>query len=274
MLEEIKKKKGRKGRRTGSLHSSLPSFSKPAPGTPSATPRSNAEQPGGSPDSPGGRTARSCRARAPSLAGGRALRSLRRAALRCAARRGPGTCALSADIARRFSSASPWAKEEERKRREGRAARRNLLLLLPRRCPAPAGSARRAALGGRRQPGRAPPRGRRPPVSWGRRAKLPRLPVYVCMYAGARGAARGCAAAGLGRWPLGSAGGCGARGAPRAAPVRPRSPAGPHPAAIWCRGRSGGGRRCSAARAALRLGGLGLLPAGPELRFHSHPVTW
>lgn len=101
----------------------------------------------------------------------------------------------------------PRAKEEERRRREERAARRNLLLLLPRRCPAPAGCARRAALGGRRQPGRAPPRGRRLPVSWGRCAKLLRLPVcmYVCVCVCVRGALRGAAR------PRGSAGGCWAR---------------------------------------------------------------
>lgn len=87
--------------------------------------------------------------------------------------------------------------------------------------------------------------------------------VFTCVYVCTRGAARGFAAAGLGWWPLGSAGGCGARDVPPTVPVRPRSPTCPHPAAIWCWGRSGGGRRCSAARAAggarcgLRCGSAG-----------------
>lgn len=93
-------------------------------------------------------TARSCRARAPGPAGGRAPRSLRRAALRCAARRGPGTCALSADIARRFSSASPG----RRRRREGGGRREPRAATC---CCSSLAAARplRAALGGQRSAG-------------------------------------------------------------------------------------------------------------------------
>lgn len=103
--------------------------------------------------------------------------------------------------------------------------------------------------------------------------------VCVCVYAGRCAGLRGrgarLVAAGLGWWLRGSGRTADCPG-PAALPHLP-SPGG-HLVLGSVRRRPqvqrGAGCGRSAVRAALRLGGLGLLPAGPELRFHSHPVTW